>query len=50
MVCSLVVTLDGGYALAGQKDNDFWLAKTDENGIIPEFPAWVICRCFLLQR
>jgi hypothetical protein len=29
---SLVVTSDNGYAMAGYKDDDFWLAKTDANG------------------
>ena len=38
---SLVQTSDGGYALAGSTDSfgagdyDFWLVKTDENGINP---------------
>ena len=39
---SLVETSDGGYAIAGTKNDDFWLAKTDEHGIIPEFPSWTI--------
>jgi len=38
---ALVQTSDGGYALAGTKNNDFWLAKTDAQGI-PEFPSGVI--------
>ena len=37
---SVIVTSDGGYALAGTKQNKFWLAKTDEYGYIPEFPSW----------
>jgi hypothetical protein len=37
---SLVVTSDGGYALAGTKNDDFWLVKTDEYGV-PEFPSWI---------
>jgi len=44
---SLVETSDGGYALAGQTSsfgtgsNDFWLVRTNEQGI-PEFPSWII--------
>jgi len=44
---ALVETSDGGYALAGQTSsfgtgsNDFWLVRTNEQGI-PEFPSWII--------
>ena len=46
--CSLVACSDGGYAVAGFKGMhyslgiypDFWLIKTDEFGVVPEFPAW----------
>ncbi|MGD9131750.1 MAG: hypothetical protein PVH73_09300 [Candidatus Bathyarchaeota archaeon] len=42
-VNSVIKTSDGGYALAGTKNNDFWIAKTDENGIIPELHPPYIC-------
>jgi hypothetical protein len=39
---SVVQTSDGGYAIAGEKSGDFWLIKTDEYGIIPEwFPPYI---------
>jgi hypothetical protein len=44
---SLVESSDGGFALAGTKNNDFWLAKTDAQGI-PEFPSWIILPLFLM--
>jgi hypothetical protein len=39
---SVVATSDGGYAIAGEKNGDFWLVKTDEYGVVPEFPSWII--------
>ena len=51
---SLVQTGDGGYALAGGTESfgagnsDFLLVKTDEHGVIPEFPSWVILPLFII--
>jgi hypothetical protein len=51
---SLVQTTDGGFALAGSKESsgggstDFWLVKTDEAGVIPEFPSWVTIPPFMV--
>ncbi len=48
---SVIQTSDGGYALAGRSiivvndelsDIDAFLIKTDPEGIIPEFPSWII--------
>lgn len=48
---SVIQTRDGGYALAGTStviiddvpaDSYAWLIKTDSEGIIPEFPSWLI--------
>jgi len=50
---SLVETSDGGYALVGfmwlmmSGDTFIWAVKTDEYGIIPEFPSWIILPLFL---
>jgi len=51
---SLVVTSDGGFALAGFTTSvyagpaDCWLVKTDEYGNIPEFPSWIILPLFIV--
>jgi hypothetical protein len=43
---SVIETSDGGYAIAGDifdwfiGDGLIWVIKTDDYGIIPEFPAW----------
>ncbi len=45
---SVVATSDGGYALAGYTysystgDSDFWLIKTDEFGVVPEYSSMLI--------
>jgi hypothetical protein len=45
---SVIATSDGGYAVAGCANsfgaggNDFWLAKADELGVIPEFSSWLV--------
>jgi len=46
---SLVATSDGGYALAGNSVPlggtgyaDFWLVKTGENGVVPEYSSWLV--------
>ena len=51
---ALVETFDGGFALAGRTKSfgvgdydDLWLVKTDEYGVIPEFPSWTLLPLFL---
>lgn len=47
---SLVSASDGGYAIAGvtypadagYESGDFWLIKTDQIGVVPEFSSWLI--------
>jgi hypothetical protein len=51
---TLVQTVDGGFALSGGKgsfgtgDYDFWLIKTDSQGI-PEFPSRILILLFLIN-
>jgi hypothetical protein len=51
---ALVQTADGGYALAGYTESygtggsDFWLVKTDVNGVVPEFPSYTILAALLV--
>jgi len=51
---SIVQTSDGGYALAGMTgsfgagSDDFWLVKTDENGVVPEFPSAAFLIVFMV--
>jgi hypothetical protein len=51
---SVVETGDGGYAVAGEtwsygaEHGDFWLVKTDEYGVVPEFQFWIILPLLML--
>ena len=51
---ALVQTVDGGYALAGYTNSfggggsNFWLVKTDADGVVPEFPSHVILAALLV--
>ena len=49
---SLIITSDNGYAIAGytsSNNGDFWLVKTDGNGVAPVVPeaVWVILHLLL---
>ena len=54
IAASLVETSDGGYAIAGYTfsvgavNSDLWLIKTDEQGVIAEFPSWIILPLFTI--
>ncbi|MFZ7138005.1 MAG: hypothetical protein ACOWW1_06265 [archaeon] len=51
---SLIESSNGGYVIAGEtnsfgaRDSDFLLIKTNEQGIIPEFPLWSIILPFIV--
>ena len=51
---SVIETSDGGYAIAGDiyawfiNDGLIWVIKTDDYGVIPEFPSWIILPLFLI--
>jgi len=44
---AIIQTADGGYAIAGYTqsfgagETEFLVIKTDEYGVIPEFPSWI---------
>ncbi len=50
----VIETSDGGYAIAGDifdwfiGDGLIWVIKTNNYGIIPEFPSWIILPLFVL--
>ena len=52
----VIQTSDDGYAVVGEQiivaDNDLsdidaWFIKTDPEGVIPEFPSWIILPLFV---
>jgi hypothetical protein len=50
----VIETSDGGYIIAGNLFEFFTgksvilLGKTDEYGIIPEFPSWIVLSLFVI--
>jgi len=53
-ISSVLQTDDEGYVFTGwtcphnSSERNIWLVKTDEHGIIPEFPSWILLPLFLV--
>lgn len=54
LAASVVQTSDGGYALSGITKSygaggeEAWLVKTDESGVVPEFPSFLVMPLFMI--